>query len=259
MGKYQHILRALGVSVSVAVMGILPSLAHATDEIQVYNAEINDPGVFSLQLHGNYVFDGIKTPEFPGGPAPHHAFNGTPEFAYGMEDWWEIGAYVPYEIGADGHAQIGAVKLRSLFVSPHAADRPFFYGVNFEVGYYKSTYDPNHVNMEIRPMIGWRSSPWEFIINPILEMTLSGHDKTPEFNPSVRLGYILSPTWTVAVEHYTGLGPVDHISPLAQQSHETYLVADYTGSPIGVEVGVGHGWTAASNDITGKFIIDIGF
>lgn len=232
--------------------------SQAADEIQVYNAEVNEPGEFSLQLHGNYVFNGSRLPEFPGGVAPHHAFNGTPEFAYGVADWWEIGAYVPYEISG-GSTQIGAVKLRSLFVSPHAADRPFFYGVNFEVGYYKSTYDPNRYNMEMRPMIGWRSAPFEFIINPILGMALSGTNHTPEFDPAVRVGYIISESWTLAVEHYAGLGPVDHINPASQQSHETFVVVDYAGGPVAVNFGVGHGWNAVSNDLTAKFIIDIGF
>ena len=36
--------------------------ARAGDEIQVYNAEINPPGRFSLQLHGNYVPRGRAAP-----------------------------------------------------------------------------------------------------------------------------------------------------------------------------------------------------
>lgn len=244
--------------VIVLALSAWPLMAHAADEIQVYNAEINEPGAFSLQLHGNYVFKGSKTPDFPGGVAPNHAFNGTPEFAYGLEDWWEIGAYIPYEIGAGGHAQIGSVKLRSLFVSPHAAESPFFYGLNFEVGYYKATYDPNRYNMEMRPMVGWRGDSLEFVLNPILGLALSGNDHTPEFEPAMRLGYIVSPKWTVAVEHYAGLGPIDHFNSLSQQSHETFLVVDWAG-PVAVNFGLGHGWNAASNDFTAKFIIDIGF
>ncbi len=256
-----NILRAIQrLGVLACAIGVAcPPAAKAADEIQVYNAEINAPGTFSLQLHGNYVFDGAKTPDFPGGTPAHHAFNGTPEFAYGVEDWWEIGAYIPYEIDSHGNAQIGSVKLRSLFVSPDAANRSFFYGLNFELGYYKASYDPNHVNMEMRPMLGWRANSWELIINPILGMSLSGSNHTPDFDPAARLGYIVSPLWTVAVEHYAGLGPIDHINPMSQQSHETFLVVDYTGSPVGVNFGIGHGWNSASNDLTAKFIIDIGF
>ena len=233
--------------------------AQAADEIQVYNAEINAPGEFSLQLHGNYVVEGSKTPDFPAGVAAHHAFNGTPEFAYGLKDWWEIGAYIPYELSATGEFQVGAVKLRSLFVSPNAAESSFFYGVNFEVGYYKATYDPNRYNMEMRPMIGWRKDQWEFVVNPILGMALSGGDNTPTFDPAVRLGYKLASNWTAAIEHYAGFGPINDFLAARDQSQETFLVVDYGGAPVGVDFGVGHGWTRGSNDWTLKFILDIGF
>lgn len=254
-----NILSAAQQLVVFAIAAACPLVANAADEIQVYNAEINAPGTFSLQLHGNYVFNGNKTPDFSGGTPAHHAFNGTPEFAYGMADWWEIGAYIPYEINASGHAQIGSVKLRNSFVSPDASNRSFFYGVNIELGYYKSSYDPSRVNMEMRPMFGLRANSWEFIVNPILGMSLSGNNHTPDFEPATRLGYMVSPLWTVAVEHYAGLGPINRINAMGQQSHETFLVVDYTGNPAGINFGIGHGWNSASNDLTAKFIIDIGF
>ncbi len=256
--NYSYGWRQWTVVASVMV-ALMPAPGRAADEIQVYNAEINDPGQFSLQLHGNYVIDGIKTPDFPRGVAPNHAFNGTPEFAYGLKDWWEIGAYIPYEIGAGGKFQVGAAKLRTLFVSPHAAERDFFYGVNFEVGIYKSTYDEHRYNMEVRPMIGWRADPWEFIINPIMGVALSGNNNTPTFEPAMRLGYKMSPKWTVAVEHYADLGPINNMLKVPDQAQETFLVADYGGEPVGLDIGIGHGWTRGSNDWTLKFIIDIGF
>ena len=48
----------------------LPSAAHATDEIQVYNAGIAAPGQFTIQQHLNYIANGVKTPDFPGGLSP---------------------------------------------------------------------------------------------------------------------------------------------------------------------------------------------
>ena len=38
-----------------------------TDEIQVYDAQIADPGVLNLELHNNYTPDGLKISRFPGG------------------------------------------------------------------------------------------------------------------------------------------------------------------------------------------------
>src|SRR5258708_7852995 len=111
------------------------SPAYATDEIQVYNAEIAPKGVFTIQQHLNYVWSGSTTPDFPGGFASNHTLNGTPEFAYGVTDWYEAGFYVPFAFTADGTFLPGGFKVRQLFVSPHAENRKVFYGGNFELSY----------------------------------------------------------------------------------------------------------------------------
>ena len=72
--------------------------AKATDEIQVYNAGIAAPGQFTIQQHLNYVPLGVKDPPFPGGLISNNSINGTPEFAYGVTDWWEVGLYLPFAI-----------------------------------------------------------------------------------------------------------------------------------------------------------------
>jgi hypothetical protein len=48
----------------VAIALHLATPAHATDEIQVYNAEIAPVGRFTLQQHFNYVWSGSTTPDF---------------------------------------------------------------------------------------------------------------------------------------------------------------------------------------------------
>src|SRR5215471_223225 len=111
-----------------------PAVALAqTDEIQVYDASIAAPGVFNLTLHNNYTFDGARTPAFPGGLVPNHTLNGVPEWAYGVTDWFEAGLYLPlYSVASNSGAQLNGFKLRTLFVTPDAADKSFFYGINFE-------------------------------------------------------------------------------------------------------------------------------
>src|SRR5690242_17322850 len=110
----------------------LSSPAFAVDEIQVYNAEIAPVGTFTLQQHLNYVWSGSTTPDFPGGFAPYHSLNGTPELAYGVTDWYEIGVYAPFAVDSSGTFLPGGFKFRQLFVSPHAEERKLFYGLNIE-------------------------------------------------------------------------------------------------------------------------------
>jgi hypothetical protein len=58
---------------------LLPAAGRAqTDEIQVYTAEINDPGQFSITLHNNYTVIGPTRPAFSGGIVPDHSLNGGP-------------------------------------------------------------------------------------------------------------------------------------------------------------------------------------
>jgi hypothetical protein len=93
--------------------------AKAVDEIQVYNANIAAPGQFTIQQHLNYVGPGLKDAPFPGGIVSNNSINGTPEFAYGVTNWWEVGLYLPFAI-QDRQFLSDAFKLRTLFVSPHA-------------------------------------------------------------------------------------------------------------------------------------------
>src|ERR1700757_1221681 len=66
-----------------------------TDEIQVYDAEIADPGVFNLMVHNNFTPNGLTTPRFPGGLVPNHTLNGVPEWAWGVTPWFEQGLSLP--------------------------------------------------------------------------------------------------------------------------------------------------------------------
>ena len=126
-----------------------------TDEIQVYDATINEPGQFSVELHNNYTPIGRKVPDFEGGIVPNHTLNGVPEWAYGVTDWLELGAYVPlYSWTGNGRFLIDGAKLRAEFVAPHAQERSFFYGVDFELSSNADYWEPARNSGEIRPIIG---------------------------------------------------------------------------------------------------------
>ena len=146
--------------------GAMP--ASAFDEIQVYNAEIAEVGQWTIEQHLNYAFKAPNVPDFPGGIVPNHALNGTPEVAYGLTPWWELGFYAPFAVTDNQFLSDGA-KIRTLFVVPHAADRTFFYGVNFEFAYGTPRFSQSLFNIEMRPIIGVRNEQWEFIVNPIVD------------------------------------------------------------------------------------------
>jgi hypothetical protein len=159
--------------------------ARAIDEIQVYNAEIAKVGQWTFQLHSNYAFIGRKEPDFPGGLVPNHALQGTGEWAYGITDWWEMGFYTPFAVDQELTPYSNAAKIRQLFVTPNAAERSFFYGVNFEFSYAMPQFSDTQWNMEIRPIIGWRKDDYEFILNPIVDIGF-GQNGGAIFAPAAR-------------------------------------------------------------------------
>lgn len=226
-----------------------------TDEIQVYTGEIVKPGEASLTLHNNYTPSGRKEADFPGGIVPDHALNGVPEFAYGMTDWWELGLYLPvYTLTREGRGLLDSAKLRTLFAVPHAEDRGFFYAVNFEFSYNARHWERTRFSAEIRPIIGVRFGPVDLIANPIIDTDFTGIGSF-DIAPAERIAYNFSPAWAVAAEHYADYGKVRHIEDLNGQQQALFAVVDYSGEPMDVEFGIGHGFTAASDDLVLKLML----
>lgn len=236
---------------------VLAAPARAVDEIQVYNAGIAAPGQFTIQQHLNYVALGLKDPPFPGGFASHGSINGTPEFAYGITDWWEVGLYLPFAI-QDRQFLSDAFKLRTLFVSPNAEQRSFFYGVNFEFSNETPKFAQTRFAMEIRPIIGVRKGDWEFIVNPIVDIGFGKYGEA-DFTPAVRVARKVGPDLAVGLEYYADFGRIGDFSKLADQQHTLFAVTDFKLGVFGVNFGVGYGLTPASDRWVVKTIVGYAF
>jgi hypothetical protein len=244
----------------VLILGALyvcPGIAFAqTDEIQVYDASIAEPGIFNLTWHNNYIANGLTTPAFPGGLIPDKSFNGVTEWAYGVTTWFEAGLYLPlYSVSQERGATINGGKIRLLFVRPHADDRTFFYGVNFEFSYNALHWEQYHFTSEIRPIIGWHLHPVDIILNPILDNSFVGGFKNLDFAPAVRVAYNLPPKWALAVEEYADYGPLRQFYSTSKQSQELFVVFDRYSKALNIEAGVGFGLTSSSDKITLKLIL----
>jgi hypothetical protein len=247
-------VRALAGAALLAVLG---QPAKATDEIQVYNAGIAAVGQFTIQQHLNYTPVGIKDPPFPGGLVSNGAINGTPEFAYGVTDWWEVGLYLPFAI-QDQQFLSNAFKLRTLFVSPHADQRDFFYGINFEFSNTTPKFAQTRFALEIRPIIGIRNADYEFIVNPILDASF-GKLGELDFAPAARLARKLDRDLFVGLEYYADMGPIGNFPKLADQQHTLFAVTDFKLGVMDVNFGVGYGLTPGSDRLVIKTILGYAF
>jgi len=231
--------------------------ASATDEIQVYNAGIAAPGQLTIQQHLNYVPMGIKDPPFPGGLVSNGSVNGTPEFAYGVTDWWEVGLYLPFAI-QDQQFLSDAFKLRTLFVSPHAEQRDFFYGVNFEFSNTTPKFSQSRFGLEIRPIIGIRNADYEFIVNPIVDVAFGKYGEA-DFAPAARVARNLGHDLFVGLEYYADFGQIGNFAKLPDQQHSVFAVTDFKAGIFDVDFGVGYGLTPGSDRWVIKSIVGYAF
>lgn len=237
------------------LFGVAPPVRAQTDEIQVYDAQIAAPGSFNLTWHNNYTFTGRTQPTFPGGVVPEHALNGVPEWAYGVTDWFEAGLYLPvYTLTSDGRLLFDSTKLRALFVVPDAHDRTVFYGLNFELSYNTPHWEQSRYSGEIRPILGAHLGRLDLIFNPILDTDFNGLGKL-DFAPCARAAWNISNKLAVALEQYSDFGPLQHPYHGTDQSQTLFAVVDLGTSSNGVELGVGHGWTRASDSGVIKLMV----
>ena len=256
---YAGALAAAGIF-ALLIAASRPALAadQVHDEIQVYNAEIAEVGQWTYQQHLNYAPVGQTQPEVPGGFSSNRSLQGTPEFAYGIADWWEAGFYLPFAVTGSGQLLSDGAKLRSLFVVPDAAKRSFFYGVNFELGYEMPRFASNPWGLEIRPIVGVRNAQWEFIVNPIVDLSF-GAGGEADFAPALRLARNLGNDWYVGLEYYGDFGKIGDFLPLQQQSQQLFAVTDFKAGVVDVELGIGYGFTGGSDRLVAKAIIGYAF
>ncbi|MEA2868393.1 MAG: hypothetical protein QOE39_3108 [Bradyrhizobium sp.] len=249
--------RGLCLLTSATFWFVLEQPAKAVDEIQVYNADIAAPGQFTIQQHLNYVGLGLKQPSFPGGLVSNHSVNGTPEFAYGVTDWWEVGLYLPFAI-QDQQFLSDSFKLRTLFVSPNAEQRNFFYGVNFELSNSTPKFSQTRFGLEIRPVVGIRNADYEFIVNPIVDVGFGKYGEA-DFAPAARVARKLGHDLFVGLEYYADFGKIGNFAKLADQQHTLFAVTDFKVGVFDVDFGVGYGLTSASDRLVVKTIIGYAF
>jgi hypothetical protein len=242
---------------------LVSSRARATDpfEVQVYDGTANAPGVPGLELHVNRVMEGLKTFDGPQLPANHQT-HFTLEPSLGLLPFWEIGGYFETALLPDGTFAYAGVKLRSKFVTP-----PDFYphlrlGLNVEVSLLPQTFDRDRWGSELRPIVAWEDERWVFVINPIVDTSLEGnglHDG-PSFQPAAMALRKIAGKVSVGIEYYANLGPFSGFVPWRKEEQYVYEVVNLLSvKRLELNVGVGEGLSAASNDLVFKTIVGFAF
>jgi len=197
-------------------------------EIQVYEAEINKPGQFGLELHSNYTIKGRKDADYDGQIPPNRLARFTLEPALGVTEWLEFGAYLQSLVAPDYGAKWGGAKFRAKFVVPERLHLPVFLGINLEIGHVPQAVSDSGWANEFRPIIGYRDGWILLDVNPIFGYTLSGADRfKPDFQPAGKVAINTQAGFEMGFEYYASLGFwADGFSALHKQEHMMFAVMD---------------------------------
>ena len=121
-----------------------------------------------------------------------------------------------------------------------------------------SRFSASRWNVEFRPILGVTIGRWQFLTNPIVGMGIGGHQKD-SFLPANRIFYRVNDDLALGIETYSDMGSFGHFGKLSQQRHSVFLAADFTVLGLDMNLGVGHGVTAASEHWMVKGIVGVSF
>ncbi len=245
--------------IAIALITLWPRTGMALDqfEIQVYEAEVNRPGQFALELHSNYTFQGREHPDYTGELPPDRVGRFTLEPAIGITDYFELGGYLQTMVSPSEGAQWAGWKLRGKFVVPERLNWPVFVGLNIEVGRVPLSVEEHGWANEFRPIVGYRDGYVLLNFNPIFGYALSGPDRfRPDFEPAGKVAINTQLGFELGVEYYAALGYFNKMSPLTNQEHLVFATFDLAhpahstapedGNPWELNVAMGRGLTEST-------------
>ena len=238
-------LRALAILAIVCALG---RVARAQDafEIQVYDSETAAPGAFGLETHLNYVAAGV-TATSPEGELPSdRVAHFTLEPHVGLASWAEGGAYFQMALRPDGSFDYAGVKLRLKTRIPRKFARGMVgLALNFELSSVPPPYEATGLGGELRPIVDVTWKRLYASVNPIIGFDffgpLAGH---PQLEPAATVLVSLVEGWSMGVEYYAALGPIDAPLPLSAEVHRIFVVSTMSYEWFGLHVGGGYGLAA---------------
>jgi hypothetical protein len=131
-------------------------------------------------------------------------------------------------------------------------------GVRRVLSYQTPRFSESVIALEFRPILGVRDLGWEFIVNPIVDVSF-GASGSVDFAPALRLARDVGNNVMLGFEYYTDLGPIGAFGPSNSQQHTLFSVIDFNAFGFDVNFGVGFGLTDATAPLVTKLIIGRAF
>ena len=201
-------------------------------EIQVYASPTMATGMSIIELHSNFVFDGIR--EVKDGVIPsQHALHETLEFTHGVTKNFEIGFYLFTNYTAGYGYQFVGSHIRPRFTAPDRWKLPVGLSLSAELGTQKKKYASDYWSLELRPIIDKQWKRIYLSLNPVLGVALKGaaNDQAPAFTPNIKFSYSVNPKVSAGLEYYGETGTLSRFDPINTQSHALFLAFDLFTDP----------------------------
>jgi hypothetical protein len=238
---------------TIIVFSVSNTFAQDSFEVQVYESDLVPVNQYELDIHnifvghGNTSWDGTVAPS---NHQQHLAF----EITRGMTDYFEMGSYLLLAHRPDGASEYAGFRLRPRVKAPDDWGLPIGASLSVEIGFPQLQYEPNHVTLEIRPIIDKTIGRWKFDINPIMTFAFNGPEASQGMGlePEGMIAYEIVPEQLrLMLEYYTALGPVRKLLPANEQVQLLYPKIEYAFSEFfTVNAGVGTGLTSSSDALT---------
>jgi len=207
--------------------------AAAPNEIKIFTDELANYGEHTLETHVNKA---SRTP-----------LQVMPEYSYGIWHDWEFSLQLPAAFGQDA-SRLEGYRTELQYVAPHDKDAGFYWGVNFELARIERPGDASFWNIELIPILGYRTERWHLVANPGIGKAVSGASRATDFQPAGKVAYRAFEKNYFGIEYYAD-----------DQSRVLYFAWDGKVGKSDINVGIGRGLTDSSDRWVLKMIYELAF
>ena len=237
----------------VAAMLYVASANAAPYELRVYSDDIPNVGESELE-----AIVSMAQPKLSADGRQGRVTQLLVEYGYGLGNGWAIGLELPMSHVDGGRNQLNGLKVEVQYVAEHNTHQGLYWGVRGDIGYASSPYEQQGGNsLDINPIMGYRWPNWHLVVNPSVEIPLSGLNKQTQFQPSAKLARQINSTTQLGLEYFSGWGALSTIRPLRERDETVYLVWDKKLASSRWNLGVGKPLHPSGGSVD-KWVLKIG-
>ena len=214
--------------------------AHAApDDFRVLTDSVTEEGEGEAELQLAY----LKPPRHDEHRSP--VLQSLFEASWGIAPLWEVSLQLP-GVRLDGNWHLTGVNLETQFISSQG-EPGFYWGARIELARNAPVGEAMVWGTEWRPILGWRTGAWHVVVNPGIDVPLTGPDRHAIFEPYAKVARRVSPWAQLGIEYFAEAGPLRRFWPANGRTEWALAVVDTEIAGTEVHFGIGKGLTSGSD------------